>query len=54
MSNFIEDFVEWAEEAVLPFKEFIIDNYGNPILWIALLGLGIFLFGFTYSSLNKN
>lgn len=35
------------------FREWIIRNSTNPILWIGLLFLGLFLFVFTYHALNK-
>ncbi|MEG2250706.1 MAG: hypothetical protein RSD09_03905 [Bacilli bacterium] len=54
MTQFIKNFVEWGEEFIEPFKTFIQDNYSNPILWIVLLGAGLFLFTFTYESLHKN
>lgn len=41
---------KWSEK----FKDFIMDNYGNPILWVAILAFGILLFKTLYSGLNKN
>lgn len=35
------------------FKVWLSDNYTNPVIWIAFFGLGLFLFEFTYSSLQK-
>ena len=35
------------------FKEWIIDNSTNPLLYIGLFFLGIFVFTVTYRSLNK-
>ena len=54
MSEFIKNFVEWGEEFIKPFKNFIENNHGNPILWIVLLFIGIGLFAYTYGTLNKN
>lgn len=54
MSKFIENFVEWGEEFVKPFKNFIQANYSNPILMVVLFGAGVFLFFWTYDAFTKN
>ena len=54
MKSFVENVVEFGEEFIEPFREFVEKNHGNPILWVALLGLGIGLFAYTYGALNKN
>ena len=36
------------------FKNFIIDNSHNAILWICLFFGGILIFFLTYNALNKN
>lgn len=35
------------------FKEWIIKNSTNPVLWVALFFIGIFIFVTTYRALNK-
>lgn len=35
------------------FKEWIIENSTNPLLWVGLFFLGIFVFIVTYRSLNR-
>lgn len=35
------------------FKEWIIDNSTNPLLWIGLFFLGILVFVITFRALNK-
>lgn len=35
------------------FKNWIIDNSTNPLLWVGLFFLGIFVFVATYHALNK-
>lgn len=35
------------------FKNWIIDNSTNPLLWVGLFFLGIFIFVVTYRALNK-
>ena len=46
MNGLVENIIEFGEE-------FIQDNHGNPILWVALLGLGIATFAYTYDTLHK-
>ena len=53
MNGLVENIIEFGEEFIKPFKEFIHDNHGNPILWVALLGLGIATFAYTYGTLHK-
>lgn len=36
------------------FRDFIIENGQNPILWTGLFLLGLVIFGITYRALNKN
>lgn len=50
MSKIVEVIQNGAES----FKDFIIDNGRNPILWIALFFAGILIFFFTFNALNKN
>lgn len=35
------------------FKEWIIRNSGNPIFYVTLFFIGIFIFVITYRALNK-
>lgn len=37
-----------------PFKDFIQNNYSNPLLWLVLFLGGLGLFFFTYNSLHKD
>lgn len=46
----IKDFIVNAPEN---FKNFIIENSSNPVLWISLFFGGLLLFFFTYNALNK-
>ena len=36
------------------FKNFILDNANNPLLWIGLFLAGLFIFKAVYYALNKN
>lgn len=46
--------IEVIQNAAESFKDFIIDNSTNPLLWIVLFFAGILLFVFTFNALNKN
>lgn len=41
---------EWSEK----IKSFIFDNYSNPLLWVGILAVGLFLFATMFASLNKD
>ena len=47
--NIIDSISEVADN----FKSWIIDNSTNPLLWVGLFFLGIFVFVATYRALNK-
>ncbi|MCI8778297.1 MAG: hypothetical protein HFI86_01970 [Bacilli bacterium] len=49
MKNIIETLGKWME----PVKEFMVRHQSNPILWLALFGLGIFVFVTVYRALQK-
>lgn len=50
----MDKIVEWVNNGAESFKNFIIDNNTNPVLWIALFFLGVLVFYLTYNALNKN
>ena len=45
---------EELEQLALQFKEFIINNSTNPLLWIGLFLGGLFIFKTVFYALNKN
>ncbi len=49
MKNIIDTLDKWME----PVKEFIVRHQSNPILWLALFGLGLFVFITVYRALQK-
>lgn len=49
MKNIINTLNDWMK----PLKEFIIRHQSNPLLWLALFGLGIFVFVTVYRALQK-
>ncbi len=40
----------WSEK----LKKFIMDNYGNPLLWIGVLGGGILILSLAFGTINKD
>lgn len=50
MSKIIEAIQNGADS----FKNFIVDNGSNPILWVSLFFIGILIFFFTFNALNKH
>lgn len=42
------------EQFISPFKKFILDNYGNPIMWFAFILIGIAIFSIVYTILHPN
>lgn len=51
--NIIDKVVDFMTPIMESFKEWIIDNSMNPILYIGLFGLGLFIFLVTYRALSK-
>lgn len=49
MKDIINTLGKWME----PIKEFMVRHQSNPILWLALFGLGIFVFVTVYRALQK-
>ena len=50
MLSIMETLEKWTET----FKDFIMNNHSNPILWIGIIIIGLAIFGFVYDSLSKN
>ena len=49
MKGIIDTLNKWMQ----PVKEFILEHQSNPLLWLALFGLGIFVFVTVYRALQK-
>lgn len=45
--------VDWLEEKFEPVREWIISQSDNPVFWIAILFIGLAVFRFVYSALQK-
>lgn len=54
IGKFFEPMVTWFNETTEPVKEFFIDNGHNPILWIGIILVGLFLFEIVFKALNKD
>ena len=35
------------------FRSWVVDNYANPVVWVGMFVVGILVFEFTYSALQK-
>ena len=46
--------IEKIEEWVRPFKNFVINNHGNPFMWLIFFLVGIAIFSLTFSALHRN
>ncbi len=53
MINFLEGIIEELEKFMSNIQGFILDNSGNPFMWLTFFLVGLALFGFVYGSLNK-
>lgn len=40
----------WSEK----LKGWIMDNYGNPLLWVGILGFGIILLKVVFGTIDKD
>lgn len=49
MKSIIETLDKWME----PVKEFIVKQQNNPLFWLLLFGIGIFVFTTVYRALQK-
>ena len=45
---------EVIKNAAESFKDFIVDNGTNPVLWVTLFFAGLLVFWATYNSLHKD
>ena len=46
--------VQKLEELVEPFKNFVMRNHDNPMMWLAFILIGIFVFSTVFSALHRN
>lgn len=50
MLTIVDKLNEWVE----PFKRFVMENHGNPIMWLAFVLIGIFVFSVVFGALHRN
>lgn len=50
----LQDMWTWLEEMMEQFKDFIVENHANPLLWIGLFVAGLAIFALTYNALTKH
>lgn len=46
----METLEKWSEN----LKSWIMENYGNPILWVGIVVVGLVLFKLLFGTLNRN
>lgn len=50
MLTIVDKLNEWVE----PFKNFVMKNHSNPMMWLAFVLIGIFAFSTVFSILHRN
>ena len=48
------EIIETLEEWIQPFKDFIMENHSNPILWVGIILLVLAVFGVVSKALDKD
>jgi len=49
----ILSFFDSVEKLIEPVERFIHDNFNNPLMWLAIFGVGLLIFHMTHSALQK-
>ena len=50
MLNIVDKLNEWIE----PFKNFVMKNHSNPMMWLVFVLIGIFAFSVVFGALHRN
>lgn len=50
---FVLGFLEELNKVMKPIEKFVHEHYDNPLMWLAIFVIGLFVFHFTYSALQK-
>ena len=50
MLNIVDKLNEWIE----PFKNFVMKNHDNPMMWLGFIIIGIFVFSTVFGALHRN
>lgn len=48
--SIIDKINEWVE----PFRNWVIANHSNPVMWLGFILIGILIFSITFGALHKN
>ena len=49
-----ENIWNWLEELMNNFKDFVLEHYENPFMWLGFFLFGLLVFALTYNSLTKH
>ena len=50
MLTIVDKLNEWVE----PFKNFVMKNHSNPMMWLGFILIGIFVFSTVFGALHRN
>ncbi len=50
----ILNIIDKLNELIEPFKDFMMENHNNPIVWMAIFLIGLVVFGLTYNALHRD
>lgn len=53
IANYWDDLVDEVRNIVIIIQDIFYENYGNPLLWIIIVGVIVFITMATFNSLNK-
>ena len=54
MNEFIDNIIEWLGKTFEPVADFFYTYRDNPLLWIGILAVGLFISKLTYEALSKS
>lgn len=50
---YVLSIVDEFNKVIKDFRGWVVDHYNNPIVWVAFFLIGLLVFQFTYSALQK-
>lgn len=50
----ILNIIDKLNELIEPFRDFMMENHNNPIVWMAIFLIGLAVFAFTYNALHRD
>ena len=51
---YILNFIDDLNNFIKPAKEWLFDNYNNPLLWVGIVIVVLSIFGIVYAYLHKD